>query len=99
MATEATYKHLERRPDRRSEELFVRGAGIRASTIWHDRYVSRLSPSEIAKNRDIPIEAVYEAVAFCQENWEKLGHEKDMERQRLEERGFFGQERLTRRGG
>ncbi len=62
MATEATYKHLERRPDKRSQELFVRGAGIRASTIWHDRYVSRLSPSEIAKDRDIPIEAIYEAL-------------------------------------
>ena len=89
MTTEATYKHLERRPDKRSPELFIRGTGIRASTVWHDRYVSRLHPSQIAKDRDLPVEAVYEALAYCQENWEIICLEKDLERQGLEESGFF----------
>ena len=89
MTTEATYRHLERRSDKRSRELFIRGTGIRASTVWHDRYVSRLHPSRIAKDRDLPVEAVYEALAYCQENWEFICQEKDLERQRLEQRGFF----------
>ena len=89
MTTKAKYQHLEKRPDKRSRELFVRGTGIRASTVWHDRYVSRLSPEQIAKDRDIPIGAVYEALAYCQENWEVICHEKDLERQRLEQKGFF----------
>jgi uncharacterized protein (DUF433 family) len=83
MTTEATYKHLERRPDKRSQELFIRGMGIRASTVWHDRYVSRLAPIQIAKDRDLPVEAVYEALAYCQESWEIICQEKDLERQRL----------------
>ncbi|HEX3035758.1 MAG TPA: hypothetical protein VHT73_11625 [Thermodesulfobacteriota bacterium] len=89
MAPKAKYKHLEKRLDKKVQELFVRGTGIRASTLWHDRYVSRFSPDRIAKDRDIPVEAVYEALAYCQENWELICHEKDLERQHLEQRGFF----------
>lgn len=89
MKTKAKYRHLERRPDKRSQELFVRGTGIRASTVWHDRYVSRFPPDQIAKDRDIPVEAVYEALAYCQENWESICQERDQERQRLEQSRFF----------
>ncbi|MGH7966864.1 MAG: hypothetical protein ACRERD_34415, partial [Candidatus Binatia bacterium] len=77
------------RPDKRSRELFVYGTGVRTSTIWHDRYISRFSPDQIAKDRDIPLEAVYEALAYCQEHWERICREKDRERQRLERQGFF----------
>ena len=52
MNTKAEYQHLEKRPDQRSRELFIRGTGIRASTIWHDRYISRFSPAQIARDRD-----------------------------------------------
>jgi len=88
------YVHLERHPDNRSQELFVRGTGIRASTMWHDRYVSRLHPDQIAEDHDIPVRAVYEALAYCQESWESICREKDEERQRLEQKGFFGQTRF-----
>jgi uncharacterized protein (DUF433 family) len=96
MTTGSKYRYLEKRPDKRSEELFIRGTAIRASTIWHDRYVSRFSPSQIAKDRDLPEEAVYEALAYCQENWEIICREKDLERQRLEHRRFF-EERSSER--
>jgi uncharacterized protein (DUF433 family) len=89
--SELKYKHLEKRPDKRSQELFVKGAAVRASTMWHDLYVSRLHPKQIAQDRDIPVEAVYEALAYCQENWETICHETDQERQRLEQKGFFEQ--------
>ena len=89
MTPKTKYKYLEKRPDKKVQELFVRGTGIRASALWHDRYMSRFSPDQIAKDRDIPVEAVYEALAYCQENWELICHEKDLERQHLEQRGFF----------
>lgn len=92
MNTKPTYQHLEKRSDKRSRELFVCGTGIRASTIWHDRYISRLSPEAIAKDRDIVIEAVYEALAYCQAHWENICRDKDLERQRLEQKGFFAQQ-------
>ena len=76
--------------------MFIRGTGIRASTVWHDRYASRFPPSQIAKDRDLLLEAVYEALAYCQENWKSICHEKDLERQRLEQKVFF-QERSSER--
>lgn len=89
MPAKSNYQYPEKRADKRSQGLFVRGAGIRASTIWHDRYVSRLPPDKIARDRDIPVQAVYEALIYCHDHWKHICHEKDLERQRLEERGFF----------
>ena len=89
MSTETTYQYLERRSDKHSRELFIRSTGIRASTVWHDRYVSRHSPAQIAQDRDIPKDAVCEALAYCQEHWEEICDEKDQERRRLEQKGFF----------
>ncbi len=76
------FQHLESRPDKRSQELFIRKTGVRASTVWHDRYISRLSPQQIAQDRDISVDAVYESLAYCQENWELICAEKDAERER-----------------
>ena len=89
MSTQARYRHLVERSDKRSTELYIRGAGIRASTVWHDRYVSRQHPDQIAKDREVSRAAIYEALAYCQENWEKIYSEKDQERLRLEDAGFF----------
>jgi uncharacterized protein (DUF433 family) len=89
MSTKAKYRYLGKRSDKRSQELFIRGTGIRASTIWHDRYISRVRPDQIAGDRDIPLEAVYEALAYCQENWESICQERDQEREQLERMGFF----------
>lgn len=83
------YPYPEERPDKSSREPFIRGRGIRASTIWHDRYIQMFSPEQIAKDRDLPIEAVYDALAFCRENWEMICAEKEQERQWLEQKGFF----------
>ena len=85
MSTNIQYRFLEQG----AKELEVRGAGVRASTLWHDRYVSRLRPTEIAGDRDIPVEAVYEALDYCQENWEAICEVQDRERGQLEEAGFF----------
>ena len=89
MKAKAKYLYLKTRSDKRSREMCLRGAGVRASTIWHDRYISRMEPKQIAKDRDIKLEAVYEALEYCQENWAIICQEKDRERGTLEQGGFF----------
>lgn len=89
MKGKTRYRYLEARPDKRTREMFLHGAGIRVSTIWHDRYISRMTPDQIARDRDIKVEAVYEALAYCQGNWEIICQEKDRERAILEQKGFF----------
>ena len=86
---EDEYKYLEENPGKETRELFVKGSGIRASTLWHDRYVSRQRPDKIAQDRDILMEAVREALAYCQDAWEVICAEKDRERKRLQQKGFF----------
>lgn len=88
-ADEPTYQHLESRPDKHSRELFLRGRGIRASTIWHDRFVSQCAPARIAADRELPLAAVYEALDYCQRQWETICAEKQQEQQWLEQKGFF----------
>ena len=89
MATRTKYIYLEERADKKTKEPFIKNTGIRASTIWHDRYVSRIQPDRIARDRDLPSEAVYEALNFCQENWELIYEEKEREKSFLKKVGFF----------
>ena len=86
MATQTIYSHLV---GDTSGEMRIRDTRIRASSIWHDRYISRLAPDQIAVDREIPLEAVYEALSYCQENWEGICRANDLERQQLESIGFF----------
>ena len=67
MGVKTTYRYLVERPDKSAQELYIRGTGVRASTIWHDRYVSRIPPEQIAQDRELPVAAVYEALAYCQD--------------------------------
>ena len=90
METQTAYQHLVQRSDKQGQELFLRGSGVRASTIWHDRYVSCLSPKRIAQGRDLPMEAVLEALAYCQDHWDVICADKAAERTWLAEQGFFG---------
>jgi uncharacterized protein (DUF433 family) len=92
METPTTYNYLEPRPDKRTQELFIRGTGVRTSTIWHDRYISRMTPHQIAQNRELPEAAVLEALAYCQDHWDVICANKDAEHVWLEEQGFFAED-------
>jgi len=72
------------RPDKTSTDLFVKETGIRASTIWQDRYISGIALDEIAKDREISVVAIYEALDYCLENWDSICSEKDLEREQLQ---------------
>jgi uncharacterized protein (DUF433 family) len=89
MDIQTQYRYLIERPDKGVQELYIRGTGIRASTIWHDRYISQMHPRAIAQDRDLPAEAVYEALAYCQEHWDVICQAKAQEHAWLQERGFL----------
>jgi uncharacterized protein (DUF433 family) len=97
METQTTYIYLEHRPNERTQELCIRGTGVRASTIWHDRYISRMTPHQIAQNRDLPIAAVLESLVYCQDHWDVICDAKDAERAWLEAQGFFAEDSPAQR--
>ena len=61
------YKYLERNPKSNYKQLFVKGRKIFARTLY-GQYMSEEEPrtiEQIAADYDLPIEAVKEAIAYC----------------------------------
>jgi uncharacterized protein (DUF433 family) len=70
MSTNATtqWKYLERDPKSSYRQLSIKGRRIRARTLY-GCYMSEEEPQtieEIARDYDLPIEAVQEAIAYCE---------------------------------
>jgi uncharacterized protein (DUF433 family) len=70
MSTATTkYAHLEPNPKSAYRQLFVKGRRIPARAIY-SWYVcdDPLTPEEIAADYGIPLEAVQEAISYCESN-------------------------------
>ena len=70
MSTAIKYQYLERDPKSSYRQLSVKGRRIRARTLY-GCYVSQedpRTPEQIAEDYDLPLEAVKEAIAYCESN-------------------------------
>ena len=68
--TPTIYPYLEHRPQSAYRQLFIRGTRIRARVIY-GLYMSSddpWTPEFIAEQYSLPLEAVKEAIAYCQTN-------------------------------
>lgn len=68
MLPAAEYKYLERDPKSSYRQLSIKGRRIRARTLY-GLYMSAEEPrtvEQIAADYHLPIEAVQEAIAYCQ---------------------------------
>ena len=62
------YKYLARKPNSVYKQLFIKDRWVRARTLY-GMYVNEEMPmtlEEIALDYDLPVEAVQEAIAYCQ---------------------------------
>jgi uncharacterized protein (DUF433 family) len=79
--TPANWKYLEPRPGSSYRQLFVKGRRIRARVLY-GRYMSETNPQtpeQIAEDFDLPVEAVREAIAYCESNSPEI--EEDFRRE------------------
>jgi uncharacterized protein (DUF433 family) len=61
-----TYQHLAPNPKSAYKQLFVKGRRIRAWVLYCDHVSSEpMSAEQIAEDRELPLEAVREAIAYC----------------------------------
>jgi uncharacterized protein (DUF433 family) len=63
-----TWKFLERNPKSAYKQLFLKGRRIRARDLY-GMYMNAeepMTPTQIAADYDLPLEAVEEAIAYCQ---------------------------------
>jgi uncharacterized protein (DUF433 family) len=64
------YKYLTRKPGSLYKQLFIKDRWVSARTVYGN-YMSEecpMTPEEIAADRDLPLEAVLEAIAYCESN-------------------------------
>jgi uncharacterized protein (DUF433 family) len=64
-----TYVYLAPNPKSAYKQLFVKGTRIRARTLygWY-ACAEPMTPHEIAREFDLPVEAVQEAIVYCESN-------------------------------
>jgi uncharacterized protein (DUF433 family) len=68
MNTQSTaYVHLAANPNSAYKQLFVKGTRIRARVLygWY-ACEEPMAPADIAREFNLPVEAVLEAIAYCQ---------------------------------
>ena len=64
------YKYLARKPKSVYKQLFIKERWIAARTLYgmYAREESPMTPEQIAADYDLPLEAVQEAIAYCESN-------------------------------
>jgi uncharacterized protein (DUF433 family) len=62
------YKHLAPNPKSSYRQLFIKGRRIRAWILYCDHVAQDMTAEQISADRDLPLEAVREAIAYCASN-------------------------------
>ncbi len=90
MSTVTQYKFLERDPKSCYKQLSIKGRRIKARTLY-GRYMSEeepMTPEEIAEDYDLPIEAVLEAIAYCDSDPPEIREDFEREERLMEASGM-----------
>jgi uncharacterized protein (DUF433 family) len=86
---QTTYQHLEYRPGSNYREMWLKGRRIRASVVddWI-RGPDPVTPEELARDFQVPLEAVHEALDYVARNREFIAQERDREAANIRARGY-----------
>jgi uncharacterized protein (DUF433 family) len=85
-----TWKYLAPNPKSAYKQLFIQGTRIRARTLY-GMYMSSeepMTPEEIACEYDVPVDAVKEAIAYCQSNPPEIREDFEQEERIMEATGM-----------
>ena len=87
--TETEYQHLEPNPKSSYRQLFLKGTRIRAWVVYCDHVAQDMTAEEIAADRDLPVEAVREAIAYCASNPPAVRGDLIREEEHMRAAGMF----------
>jgi uncharacterized protein (DUF433 family) len=83
------YQHLEPRPGSNYRQLFLKGRRIRAAIVHEAVYgPDPYTPEEFARDYDVPLEAVREALDYVVNNLPLIEAERDREAANVRKRGL-----------
>jgi uncharacterized protein (DUF433 family) len=78
MAEANDYIHLASREGSGYEQYFVRGRNLRAETLYRATVAPEsMTPEDVARDYDVPVEAVQEAIHYCVRSAALLQRERD----------------------
>jgi uncharacterized protein (DUF433 family) len=89
MSIQIQYDFLESRPRSNYKQLWVKGRHMRAEVLY--RYTvgpEPESPEQVAKEYDLPVGAVFEAIDYCTRNRDLLDAERSQEAANIRARGL-----------
>jgi uncharacterized protein (DUF433 family) len=76
MSTSTTWKYLARKPRSAYKQLFVKDRWIAARTLYGQTVGDDArTPQELARDYDLPLEVVREAIAYCESNPPEIGED------------------------
>jgi uncharacterized protein (DUF433 family) len=85
-----TWKHLAPNPKSAYRQLFIKGRRIRARTLY-GMYMSAeepMTPEDIAREYDLPLAAVLEAITYCQSDPPEIKADLEREQRIMEATGM-----------
>src|SRR4051795_8992616 len=88
---ETRYQHLEPRPGSNYRQFFLKGRRIRTAVV--DEAIhgpDPRSPEEFARDFQVPLEAVLEALDYVARNRPLIEQERDREAAKIRARGLDG---------
>ena len=89
MSVQLAYKFLEARPRSNYQQLWVQGRHMRAEVLYRCTVGPEpQSPEEVAKEYDLPVEVVLEAIDYSVRNKELLDAERAREAASIRARGM-----------
>jgi hypothetical protein len=90
MCEQCNYQYLGPRRGSNYRQYFVKGrGGLRAETLHrHTVGTEPRTPEQVAKDFDLPVEAVLEAIRYCTENEPLLREEREEELASIRARGL-----------
>lgn len=89
MSVQTDYQYLEPRQRSNYRQLWVKGRHMRAEVLY--RYTvgpEPQTPEEVAKDYDLPVKAVLEAIDYCIKNKDLLDEERARGDARMQELGL-----------
>ncbi|MGB3265964.1 MAG: hypothetical protein WBA89_18630 [Microcoleus sp.] len=81
------WQYLIARPHPWRKQLYIKGRKLLASSICRDMTANQMSAEQASENWDLPLDAIYEVIDYCENNQELLKLEAEEERYRLEVKG------------
>jgi uncharacterized protein (DUF433 family) len=83
------WKHLAPNPKSAYRQLFIKGWRIRAWVIYCDHVAQDMTAEQIAEDRELPIEAVRECIAYCASNPPEVRGDLIREEEHMRAAGMF----------